>query len=274
MNMLKTNGLLALVMTGWCASAQAIPYLQLDISPGTYVTGSADTVATSNPFTLYGLIDTSGNGTDGNGNNNKVTFDQNDDFFISIAILGLQTGQTSFGSFEFGGISFNSLSSQFKFGAPPDPTGDLAKHGIYNTWFTEVLFNLPANLDPINVLEYNVQTDPGDPVFNTSGTLAAISALVDISNLNAGLTLHFDFYTTKLEQIPGTGTPNKPAEFRVAIDQFAPFSHDATSCIAGDTNCGGDDLPPERIPEPSAVALLGIGLLGMGLARKGRRQVA
>lgn len=34
-----------------------------------------------------------------------------------------------------------------------------------------------------------------------------------------------------------------------------------------------DDLPPERIPEPSAVALLGVGLLGMGLARKGRRQV-
>jgi len=33
-----------------------------------------------------------------------------------------------------------------------------------------------------------------------------------------------------------------------------------------------DDLPPERIPEPSAVALLGVGLLGMGLARKGRRQ--
>jgi len=268
MNMLKTNGLLALVMTGWCVSAQALPYLQLDISSGIYDTVSEDTVATSNSFTLYGLINTLGGANGGGGN---VTFDQGDDFTISVAIVGLAQDATSFGSFSFNGTTYNNLNQLF-WGTPPEILGvdlngnePLPPHEIFPAWFAEVLFPLTNPLTLVNA--YNVQTQPG-PVTNSTGTLALISALVDTSGLNAGLSLHFDFYTTRLEDADGDGDPDR------VRDKFAPFSHDATSCIAGDTNCGGDDLPPERIPEPSAVALLGIGLLGMGLARKGRRQVA
>src|ERR1043165_8617460 len=115
------------------ASSMAIPNLQLDTEPGTYDPLTQTTIATSNPFTLRALLD----GTTG----------LTRTYYISASIIP-NPGQTTpnFGSFSVNGTSF-SRSSGMQYGyAPVDSTlakndpGDLQKHGIYPTWFTELSF--------------------------------------------------------------------------------------------------------------------------------------
>jgi hypothetical protein len=65
--------------------------------------------------------------------------------------------------------------------------------------------------------------------------------------------LHFDLYNTTVKN-----------NGNITVDDFAPFSHDAQS---------GPGLPPTNVdvPEPSTIAILGLGLLGIGLARRKSR---
>jgi hypothetical protein len=91
--------------------------------------------------------------------------------------------------------------------------------------------------------KYNSADNPGGCTAGTGTYYVAFD--VDSTLLNSAFGLHFDLYNTVVK----TGGD-------IDRDDFAPFSHD------GQTGCC------EQVPEPGTLALLGIGLLGLGLTRR------
>lgn len=246
----KLYSLIAIAITGWHLPVQALPYLQLDVLNGTYnsaKTGlfSEDSLPTSKSFTLRGLIDPS-KGTP-----------SDDSFRISIAILNTAFDVTStafdFGSFDFGGITYSNSTSGIQWGTPPSENtvhnGDLGSHGIFETTYFEAAVNFTVSN---TVAAYNVQDNSTSP-----GSLYYIDRLVNTTNLKSNYYLHFDFYTVG-------------SDFKVV--DFAPYSHDASSCVSGSTSCGPGTGTTPTIPEPTQLALLGVGFLGMALARRNSRK--
>ncbi len=250
----KIYSLIAIAITGWHLPVQALPYLQLDVLNGTYnsaKTGlfSEDSLPTSKSFTLRGLIDPS-KGTP-----------SDDSFRISIAILNTAFDVTStafdFGTFDFGGITYSNSTSGIQWGTPPSENtannGDIAPHGIFDTTYFETSVNLIVNQ---TVSAYNVDGSTLDQV-DVGKSLYYIDSLVNTTNLNANYYLHFDFYTVG-------------SNFKVV--DFAPYSHDASSCVSGSASCGPGTGTTPTIPEPTQLALLGVGFLGMALARRNSRK--
>ncbi len=241
----KLYGAIAIAMAGWHFSAEALPYLQLDVPSGTYNTTTEDSVATTKSFTLRGLIDPS-KGTP-----------NDDNFRISIAILNTNFDVNNtgfdFGSFDFGGITYSKFTSGIQWGTPPTEIADtpqnngdqISPHGIFKTSYFEVAVGLIVGN---TVSAYNAQTNATE-----SGSLYYIDRLVNTTNLQANYYLHFDFYTVG-------------ADYKVV--DVAPYSHDATSCVSGSTSCGPGTGTSPTIPEPTELALMGIGFLGMALARR------
>jgi hypothetical protein len=217
----------------------AIPTLQLDIAGGTYNSTTQTIIASGNPFTLYAyLIQDRWNLL-------------NDSYYISAAIVPKVTPPGSdLGSFVFNGQTI-SVTGQMIYGVPPLEdivalqgwdSGDLPKHGIFSTYFSEFEFQFSSS----QISQYNTQdrAKSGDSI-PTSGTgMYYVAFNVDTSLLDPDYVIHFDLYNTKLK-----------CGGDIDITQFAPFSHDAES---------------KKVPEPSTLLLLGAGLIGLGLM--GRRK--
>ena len=230
---MRHNYFASLVFAGLFVAARlsALPTLQLDIVGGVYDPATQTTVATSPQFTLRALLST-------------TSFDPAATYYISAAITpnpGYSDPDPAFGSVKIGSTTYQP--SDFLYGKPPADVADtpgsanLASHGIYPTYYLELAFNFDAAQ---KVAAYNVQDDSSAP-----GWLYNTDFDIDVSGLTPGFVLHFDLYNEAIKRgVLGVG-------------DFAPFSHDAESAHVPDSGI--------------TIALLGLGLLGLGFASRALR---
>ena len=123
----------ALFLFGIIGSANATPTLQLDADPAIFVDGiDPDTVATSDIFTLYALLD-----------HNKIEAIDTDwentyNFFIAAALTPPTADAGNYGSFEFDGEEIN-VTTDMVFGTPPVAllADDIPPGGLYETYYKE-----------------------------------------------------------------------------------------------------------------------------------------
>jgi hypothetical protein len=223
------KSLLAAVIGLSATALHAVPELQLDIIGGTYDTSTETTLANSSVFTLRALV--------------KGSSNLPGPYYISAAVEPAPEAPGSgplpnVGSFAINGTSYSI--GDLSYGVPPlnipdDQAGDLPKHGIYPTYYKEVLFYFSPSS---TVASYNVQDDAP-----AGGLLYYHDFTIDVTGLASGLNLHFDFYDEKVKR--GVYT----------IDDFAPFSHDAASRT--------------QVPDGGAtVVMLGAAFLGAALFRR------
>ncbi|MFZ5524384.1 MAG: choice-of-anchor N protein [Pseudomonadota bacterium] len=238
----------AVALTVWlglfAGTANAIPTLQLGIAGGTYDWSTQTVVSTGPSFSLYAyLLPNSGN---------LLT----DTYYLSMAVTPQVSTPASLGSFTYNGNTVN-VTSDMTYGTPPidafsssyDP-GDLAKHGMFPTYFKEVAFSFSSTNQSG---AFNTQDNPTWGPQTGSGMYYNLFS-IDTSNLADGYAIHFDLYNTKL-CLKSKGQCASSTD--TDITQFAPFSHDAQSSVS-------------PIPEPQTYAMLlaGLGLIGFMARRR------
>lgn len=228
--------LMILLMAG---AAQALPTLQLDTPGGTYDLKTETIVSSGTSFNLYAYLITD--------KFNSLS----DTYYLSAAVVP-KTGPvgSNLGSFKLNGTSYN-VTGSMTYGTPPletlaspflaatDP-GDLASHGVFETFFKEFEFTFDGSM----ISPYNTQdrAKSGGAIPTSGSGMYYMMFSIDTANLMDGYYIHFDLYNSALA---------KKSLIDLDISQFAPFSHDLQS-------------NGHKVPEPGTMLLLGSGLLGLG----------
>lgn len=248
---LKIGLLIGLLAVG--SPAQAAPFLQLDMEGGFYDDATETILAPDGPFTLYAILSPQGNPTQ-----EQIDALLGETYYVSVAISPAVSSPTDLGSFTFGSLGTVDVTADMEYGTPPletilggadgDP-GDLATHSVFPTYFTQLAFQFSA-LNTTGV--YDTAENPGGPIAGTGAFFAAFTG--DSSLLADGYQLHFDLYSSSI-CTRDQGVCNGVGD--IDVSQFAPFSHDA-----GTT----------RVPEPTSLSMLGVGLLGLFVAGGVRRK--
>lgn len=225
-------------------SARAVPALQLDIIGGTYDATTQTVISNGPSFTVVALATATGN--------TSAADILAETYYISAAFLSAPAQSAGFnaGSFSVDGTTVQATDSGLDYGAPPldaANNANLPSHGLFPTYFHEIAFSFDGN---DTTTTYNSQDDAGAGLLDENGNgTYFVKFEINVAGL-AGEVLHFDLYNTKVKN-----------NGNITIDDFAPFSHDAQS---------GAGLPPTNVevPEPSTIAIIGLGLLGLGIARR------
>jgi PEP-CTERM motif len=245
--------LFGVALLGISSLSSAIPTLQLGIAGGTYDAATQTIVASSSSFSLYAYLIAD--------RTNPIT----DLYSVSMAVTPQINSPANLGSFSVNGSPIN-VTAGMVYGIPPlDATiettnggdsHDLQSHSIFPTYFTEKTFSFSAANQSS---AFNTADHPSWGPQAGSGMYFQ-KFDIDVTNLDPNYAIHFDLYNTELLTCKKSATSCVPGN--LDITQFAPFSHDAQSGN-GDGGGGGNE-----VPEPTPLMLLGVGLLGIGVARR------
>ncbi len=230
-------------------TAHAIPTLQLGIENGIYDTVTQTILAPGNPFNLFAYLIPDTNNT------------LSDTYRLSIALVP-KTGptHTNLGSFTIDNTTVVNVTADMTYGVPPIETvatqssdpGDLADHGIFDTFFYELSFSFNS---ADQSAPFNTADNPADDPSDHPGTgMYFHKFVINTALLNPDYVLHFDLYNAKI------CTDDKgqcSVEGDVDVSEFAPFSHDAQSIPPL------PPPPPQPAPEPGILWLMATGLLSL-----------